>query len=121
MSRVIKFRAWNDLGDGGEMVTEENSGLKSYQILERFGTVMQFTGLIDPQGNEVYEGDILEECFSDGESALSVVSWCKDSHWIARELGSEGVPDYYEPLLSEHFETIVIGNIHQNPDLIKND
>jgi uncharacterized phage protein (TIGR01671 family) len=83
--------------------------------------LMQFTGLIDPQGNEVYEGDILEECFGYGESALSVVSWCKDGYWIARELGSEGVPDYYDSLLSEHFETIVIGNIHQNADLIKND
>jgi hypothetical protein len=37
MSRLIKFRAWNEykslIGDGrDEMVTEENSGLKSYQM-----------------------------------------------------------------------------------------
>lgn len=61
MNRLIKFRAWNDFGNGqGEMVTEESHRLTSAQILSRFSTVMQFTGLTDRSGTEIYEGDVIE-------------------------------------------------------------
>lgn len=59
--RQIKFRAWNC----GEMIYTTDEFRKEQflttagDILNRFETVMQFTGLLDKNGKEIYEGDVV--------------------------------------------------------------
>jgi hypothetical protein len=69
--------------------------------------VMQFTGWSDSNGIEIYEGDILE----DDEHFYYEISW-SDKHacWYASDIG--GLDDL--PL-----SCAVIGNIYQNPELLK--
>jgi hypothetical protein len=105
--REIKFRAWNLLAYGGGMVTEENSGLKSFQILERFSNVMQYTGRKDKNGVDIYEGDT----FFDDE-VLCTVEWDKHTlRWIVTS-------DYGCIPLYANSEIAITGNIHENPELL---
>lgn len=80
----------------------------------KFITVMQFTGMKDQNGKVIYEGDILQTCT---DKAL-VVSWSNKyasfvlnrngwafSHWFGESCEAD--------------DCIIIGNIHENPELLK--
>jgi hypothetical protein len=77
-------------------------------------TIDQYTGLQDKNGIEIYEGDILVMCDEDYRSQPIIVVF---------KHGSFGYiySDYwftFNPLnIDIHFE--VIGNIHDNPELLK--
>ena len=66
----VKVRAYDP--ETGEMITEESSGLSSGQILCRYATCMAFTGMVDDDGDEIYEGDILE---NDIYGIYDAVTW----------------------------------------------
>lgn len=139
MNRVIKFRAWVDIwGDGrlgmldpypgnygvdmgGKGMfhnTGNPMGLREYPS---GAILMQFTGLTDKNGKEIYEGDVLR-CWEDrGEMASDLehrleVKWSEDLMWVAYSKDDE----YGDTLCSMHPEELeVIGNIYQNPDLVE--
>jgi len=78
-------------------------------------TVGQYTGLKDRDGQDIYEGDIL----IDEENGLNVVRW-GDGQYLLEVLLDDG--DYYTEWLSEYNEMCrVIGNVYENPELLKGD
>ncbi|PGX99904.1 hypothetical protein COE15_14605 [Bacillus cereus] len=117
--REIKFRAW-DLG-AESMVDWESIKLHfSEHIDHEMVVVMQYTGLKDVHGEEIYEGDILR--------ISSNFELRKDVQNQAVEY-REGYFHTFEWTLFEllrnkkvekqTFE--VIGNIYENPELLKGD
>lgn len=117
MNNRFKFRAWDIedkkyreviwLGIDITLLNEIGYVKNETQIFE------QCTGLRDKNGKLIYEGDILE----DEESKISYVVW---ADWILgfvlRSPGSEAE----ESEINGYFtETAVIGNIHENPELLE--
>jgi len=117
--REIKFRAWNT--DYLKPIMEyfglkETMG-KSYNSLHKFQDkeIMQFTGLTDCEGREIYEGDIVLDSYDDWHVAYEVAY---DTANAAFMLHRDG--DCYEFDSPANATASLIGNIFENPELIKN-
>lgn len=79
-------------------------------------TVGMYTGLIDKNGTRIFEGDILGGYLDDeypNNQTVVVVLW-KGFGWCTQE--GNALPDPLEQSDGQNFE--VIGNIHDNPELI---
>ena len=123
--RKIKFRAW----DPDEKIMANVRALvwnNGYLVVEAFSpkeneltyvppfspVVMQFTGLHDRNGKEIYEGDI--------------IWWGKDDHapvsYVFYNDGafkvSDPESDTWELLIDVLNGAEVIGNIYENPELL---
>lgn len=90
-----------------------------------FAPLMQFTGLTDKNGIEIYQGDILKEWIEDGIEEKGGFYW----YGIVRFLNGQWKVlqsnftylDYNDmSKLHEDFEILeVVGNIYQNPEFLK--
>ncbi len=93
-----------------------------YSSVAELSILMQFTGLKDQHGKEIYEGDIVER--KDGITGIVSFEIQAGCWWIKWK---DTANRYHE--LSDDAQqggdyiilvgTEIIGNIHQNPELIK--
>lgn len=74
-------------------------------------TVGQFTGLLDKNGKEIYEGDIIT--FDNHLQGVSQVVY----DYAGFDVVSNNYKTTLRPMMNNHIR--VIGNIHDNPELLK--
>lgn len=80
--------------------------------------MMQFTGLRDKAGREIYEGDILRS--NNGRIwEVKFGSCLKGSIAIEAAFYCEDVKNHDEDVVMEWAEDEIIGNIHENQELLK--
>lgn len=118
--REIKFRCWN----GEQMVSPDyidRSGIaywKENSIPTCDGNLMQYTGLKDKNGKEIYEGDILHSTSWGATSRTinpyHVVVW-GECGWKAQ--GYNGTMKV-NPDLNVKYDFEIIGNIYEHPHLL---
>lgn len=80
-------------------------------------TVGQYTGLKDKNGKRIFEGDIVS-CWSEGVHAKGTVQQRKDGMWIIYPAWQKNIMWGLCPNEYGHTSVEVIGNIHDNPELI---
>ena len=120
--RQIKFRAWHS---GHPVDGDKRKGVMmnwgEFHFDSWLGSefLMQFTGLLDKNGKEIYEGDIFAEHRSGEEDEpFAKVAYDTDLGAFVAEK-SNGGWDYLSVFLEEERRSSIIGNIYENPELLK--
>lgn len=130
---MIKFRAWNGyrkimadyvsaIQNGDTQGTPSSVNVivnrknETWDIENDDVELLQFTGLKDVNGNEIYEGDIVKSSYKYAQPKVSQIIIENGNSYILGEDLATG----NEMLVSDHISEIkVIGNVHTNPELLK--
>ena len=126
MMREIKFRAWDD-ADG----VHRDEGCMSYGITDitcDAAHIMQYTGLKDKNGKEIYEGNIVIDVMGPIGKSKPLLMVEYGGQWghagfvlTGLERFSNEVVEYSEDVLNQKWDNNleVIGNIYENPELLE--
>ena len=129
MQRQIKFRGWNgekivDLHKLTSLavdpkLTDYQDGL--YLPLTDKIPLMQYTGLKDKNGVEIYEGDIVHISNEWGECTDHHIAYFGDRDYPAFDLvpSLDAESNGLSHCIGGDYEIEVIGNIYENPELLK--
>ena len=110
--RKQKYRVWCSLEDqmGPEMTLTELIANGPFLHDAEIDIPLQYTGLKDKNGRDIHEGDIIEWLDRTGEV------YFKNGEFSVK-WGKGG--DAFNERLSVHSTHQVIGNIYENPELLK--
>ncbi len=124
MSRPIKFRAWNralkEMWEHGQI--EFGNAVLLHNHDDRPLELLQYTGLKDKSGVEIYEGDVVESFTHPEIPQHHIIEWSdKFKGWWMRNITAKHDNDGCIQLrVGEKYGPYeVIGNIYQHPELLE--
>lgn len=118
--RKYKFRIWNEEMRKTKHLTDihdsfyfdENGNARYFNLQAGYGGIlMQYTGMRDHKGIEIYEGDIvsMETMTPGAPSIVGEVQFEESCYWVVNEKQEKAVRLFQEGVYIEK-----IGNIYEN-------
>lgn len=117
MKRAIKFRAWDE--SQKYMAYQGTPDLESLQsFIYHFGNklLMQFTGLHDISGKEIYEGDIVKT----NTVKAMVIGWSDRHASFTIEREGWAFRHYFGEAMEAN-ECEIVGNVYENGDVLQHE
>jgi uncharacterized phage protein (TIGR01671 family) len=156
MNREINFRAWDEESKyllpanqileihfeknevkwiGGWLVGRDEDSDPQQELCQFNNPIlMQFTGLKDKNGKEIYEGDIVRSHWNDtnGEISFGEYEWSEDNDVFYRGCGFHWRNEHFDHVGTKTIKCLpfgrdvegttnkfeVIGNVYENPELL---
>ena len=130
---IPRYRAWKksgkELGRVGQITFELDGSVSHVLFKGKFLDfnvpineieLMQSTGLIDKNGKEIFEGDIVqfEDCYTETDFLYvntGIVEWSQGSFTITNRDSVE----MGDLLDGEFLDVTIIGNVYENPELLE--
>lgn len=133
MKRELKFRVWDKKQSIFIDLTCGHNNINLNKLFKnKLFIFQQFTGLLDKNGREIYEGDILAYKYKNGFGMMcdtGIVKYNAPSFYLHGKSDRKNLyrHDYrdgcleiwQEKLGRTQYESEIIGNIYQNPKLLK--
>lgn len=133
--REIKFRVWDKnkslmvnnvnilLLDEYKAYPHARSYMHNCTDWEEFDLIndpifMQYTGLKDNNGKEIYEGDIIKSFFADGKWALQTIVFHEGGFKYLFKDSPYSEPSSMSQSWLNDFKKEVLGNVYENAELI---
>lgn len=116
--RTIKFRQWRGKGKPFHYFEFKDGICQGvFSAALNFYPIDQFTGLCDINGKEIYENDIIKHTSRNSCNGI-LIKWDNGAFRLKYELSDihtlDAIFDRYEA-----GESVVIGNIHENIELLE--
>ncbi len=131
MNRQLKFRVWDKLAE--RMIYPHNDNQQHF-IIDLNGqfhnlqngsggddyVIQQYTGLNDSNDDSIYEGDILINHYDVGNNIIGQVLYESDHGGYIFQWKRKGRGQDYKNLNCDvAFESVIVGNIFENAELLK--
>lgn len=125
--REIKFRIWDghtksffDTPDTHYQpkLKIDESGIMSFETKDELYEIQQFTGLLDKNGKEIYDGDVIT-CVAYQREQTVLGEYRPEKVQVKYQDGYFYPFGYNAGWRSEVTDIEVIGNIYENPELLK--
>lgn len=127
--REIKFRAWDAKQDQMDYPEDGYFSIGIESTGEFFGwfenddggyrvELMQYTGLKDKSGREIYEGDIIRHQYGYNKYTGKVF-WDEENCMFKYTMKNWSDPVYYWDMREQSKMPEIIGNIYEHKDLLE--
>ena len=133
---IPKFRAWDKARNEmnykimvGNCDTDDENWTcpiiwieekKDWLHFDDYECIMQSTGLLDKNGKEIFEGDIVqfEDCYEVSDFLYintGIIEWCQGGFHVTNR-DSVLMEDLFD---GDSLDVTIIGNIYENPEILK--
>jgi len=115
MSRQMKFRFWDKLySKMSDPISMRHLATEHRAYKDEYIEWLQWTGLQDKNGQDIYEGDIVSKEYEYSVTEIGYIKFTEGSFLVY----FDEQPDASFCIYGDTDRHEVIGNIHANPELI---